>query len=95
MSTMNVYGVGCYRWGRPTCALDNKSLRFEKCLIIFPTYFLSYYKWLPSSSFISSSAELSAAFSVPLTAITQTVTMSNFRRTILGMVWKISSLLKI
>ena len=92
---------------RPTCALTNKPLRFEKCLIAFATYFRSYKKWCASSCFIipSSSARLSAAFSAPLTAIThfthtflskqQTVTTSYFRVTILGLVGKISSWLKI
>ena len=37
MSTLNVYGVGCYRWEWrwPTFALDSKPMNVEKCLITF------------------------------------------------------------
>ena len=57
---------------RQTCAWDNKPQQFEKYLLLFLHIFLTYKKWRPSSLFIisSSSVQLSATFSVPLTAIT-------------------------
>ena len=53
-------------------ALNNKPSHFEKMPYYFSCTFSNIEKWCPSSSFIISSllVRLSAAFSVPLTAIT-------------------------
>ena len=49
--------------GLTTCALDKKPPRFEKYLIVFLAYFLTYLERCPSSSFIISPS------SVPFSAV--------------------------